>query len=92
LSRRTISRDVLISNPVRAQIIQIEKSSKQIGKANRRGNIAVLAGAAAAFPFLVSDCAEDALPVVVMSVVFKFVPRLSGSVGVQEKEAFDRLF
>jgi len=82
----------LISNAIGTQIIEIEKRSKQIGKVNRWGNIAKLFGTTAALPFLIPQCVNDMLPVVSVAVVFNFTPRLSCSVGVQEKEAFNRFF
>jgi len=92
LSRRTVRRNVAVSNAVGTQVIQINKRSEQIGKANRRGNIAEFFRLAGAFPLAISDCVNDVLPVIVMGVMFNLAPRLPRSVGVQEKVAFYRPF
>jgi len=75
-----------------ARVKQVKKRSKQIGKTNGRRNIAELFGLTGTLPLVIPDCTDDVVSFFRMIIVDNFIPRLSGSVGVQEKEAFNRLF
>jgi len=83
--------NIWISNAIGTQIINIKKHAKNIGEAHRRGNIAKPFGLACLFPSLISNRFDNMLPLVKVVVMFNFIPRLSGSIRVQEKEAFYRL-
>jgi len=81
----------LISNAVGTQIIQVNKASKEIGKTDRRGNIAEFRfPACPPCPFLVSNRRDNMLALVVVIVVDDLITSFPCSVGVQEKEAFYR--
>jgi len=75
-----------------ARVINVQKHHKQVRKADRRRDVAKLLGLARAFPLIISDSRNNPLALIEMIKVGEFIPRLSGSVRVQEKEAFDRLF
>jgi hypothetical protein len=79
---------IRVGDSVRAQVININKHAKQSGKVNRRGNAAEFISLARAFPLVVLDSFDNTLPFFKMSVMFKFISSLPGSVRMQEKEAF----
>ena len=84
------SRDVLVSDASGTHIINIDKHTKQIGKASRRDNVAEFLGLARPLPLLVSNRLNDVLPVVIVSVVDNLVPLFPCPIRAQEEEAFYR--
>jgi hypothetical protein len=87
-----IGKYIRVTDTVRAQIKNINKHAKQIGKTSGRVNIAKGLGLPGGLPLAVPDCINNVLSLFCMVIVDNFISRFLATPGVKKKETFYRSF